>query len=355
VSRPGVDLTRRTSVRPGAAAGYDDDSDAHGPPAAVALWTQSFGGQRYRVVAVPRAGGGEVRIGRSLAETERVLSSLRNRSMLVGLVIIVLAAAAGVLIARRTTRSVTQLSAAADEVAATGRLNIAVPAGGRDEIGRLARAFSSMLAALTRSRDQQQRLVQDAGHELRTPLTSLRANIDTLRRHPDLAPAPRDHLLADLDSELRELSALVDELVALAVERHDDEPEQTGALDQLVERAAERARLRPLPPRGGRAQPARVRARPGDRPPDRRGRRRQRPRRQPPRRRRGLHGRAAGGRRGAAARGFLTTSRTAHEAALPGVTSMSPALKAVRLGARNASDVRTGTTRGARGAATRTT
>src|SRR6266702_5097715 len=85
------------------------------------------------------------------------------------------------------------------------------------EVGRLSRAFASMLAALTRSRDQQQRLVQDAGHELRTPLTSVRANIDTLRRHPDLAAGPRGQVLADLDSELRELSSLVEELVALAV------------------------------------------------------------------------------------------------------------------------------------------
>jgi two-component system sensor histidine kinase MprB len=169
---------------------------------------------------------------------------VRDRSILVGLVIIALAALAGLLIARRTTQSVTRLSEAADEIAATGRLDIAVPPGGRDEVGRLSRAFSSMLGALTRSRDQQQRLVQDAGHELRTPLTSLRANIDTLRRHPDLEAAPRGRVLADLDSELRELSSLMEELVALSVDRHDDEPERTFALDQLVERAADRTRRR---------------------------------------------------------------------------------------------------------------
>jgi two-component system sensor histidine kinase MprB len=243
VDRPGVDITARPSSQNGAADTYGGGEDRSGPPIS-GPWTQTFGGQPYRVVAVPRDDGGEIRVGRSLAETDSVLSSVRNRSILVGLVIIALAAAAGVLIARRTTRSVTRLSAAADQIAASGRLDIAVPPGGRDEIGRLARAFASMLAALTRSRDQQQRLVQDAGHELRTPLTSLRANIDTLRRHPDLATAPRGHLLADLDSELRELSALVDELVALAVDSHDDEPEQAVALDQLAGRAADRTRRR---------------------------------------------------------------------------------------------------------------
>jgi two-component system sensor histidine kinase MprB len=257
MDQPGVDVTPRPSTPDdlGPARG------ARGPGEVSAPWTQTFGGQPYRVVALARPGG-QIIVGRSLAETNRVLGSVRNRSILVGLVIIALAVAAGVLIATRTTRPVTRLSAAADQIAASGRLDITVPTGGRDEIGRLARAFASMLAALTRSRDQQQRLVQDAGHELRTPLTSLRANIDTLRRHPDLATAPRGEVLADLDSELRELSVLVDELVALAVERRDEEPEQALALDQLTERAADRTRRR-----SGRtvlvdAEPATVVARP---------------------------------------------------------------------------------------------
>jgi len=257
LNHPGVDVTRRPSTP----AGQDARQGPHGPGYVVGPWTQTFSGQPYRVVALPRPGG-QIILGRSLAETNRVLDSVRNRSILVGLVIIVLAAAAGVLIARRTTGPVTRLGAAADTIAASGRLDIEVPPGGRDEIGRLSRAFASMLAALTRSRDQQQRLVQDAGHELRTPLTSLRANIDTLRRHPDLASAPRGRVLADLDSELRELSSLVEELVALAIDGHDDEPERTVALDQLVERAVDRARRR-----GGRtilvdAQPATVTAKP---------------------------------------------------------------------------------------------
>jgi two-component system, OmpR family, sensor histidine kinase MprB len=256
-NQPGVDVTPRPSTPLGAAAGQGP----RGPGSVSAPWTQTFGGQPYRVVARPRPGG-QMIVGRSLAETNRVLGSLRLRSILLGLVIIVLAAVAGVLIARRTTQSVTRLSAAADTIAASGRLDIEVPPGGRDEIGRLSRAFASMLAALTRSRDQQQRLVQDAGHELRTPLTSLRANIDTLRRHPDLAATPRGRVLADLDSELRELSSLVEELVALAVDGHDDEPQQTVALDQLVERAVDRTRRR-----SGRtilvdATPATVTARP---------------------------------------------------------------------------------------------
>jgi signal transduction histidine kinase len=41
-----------------------------------------------------------------------------------------------------------------------------------DELGRLARAFNTMLAALADSIAAQRQLVADASHELRTPLTT---------------------------------------------------------------------------------------------------------------------------------------------------------------------------------------
>ena len=83
----------------------------------------------------------------------------------------------------------TRLTAATEAIAESGRLDVDVPSGGSDETGRLAHSFATMLDALRRSREQQQRLAQDAGHELRTPLTSLRTNVEVLRRHPELEPA----------------------------------------------------------------------------------------------------------------------------------------------------------------------
>ena len=225
-------------LRPGAS------TPSGGPSRISPPRTETVGGTSYRVLSVSSPGGGEIQIGRSLADTDHALGSIRDLALAVGIAVIALAAAAGWLIARRTVRPVLRLTDAAEAVEATGRLEITVPTGGTDEVGRLTRAFRSMLDALNRSRNQQQRLVQDAGHELRTPLTSLRANIDTLRLHPDLVGEPRERLLEDLHSELRELSGLVDELVALAVERYDNEPEGRVALDELAERAVHRAERR---------------------------------------------------------------------------------------------------------------
>ena len=245
--------------------GPSANTTPNGPPAKVSSpRTEEVNGSSYRVVTVALPGGGEVRIARSLADTNHALSSIRTLAVLVGVGVIALAAAAGWLIARRTARPVQRLTTAAESVASTGGLEMDLPSGGRDEVGRLSRAFGSMLDALRRSRDQQQRLVQDAGHELRTPLTSLRANIDTLRRHPELAGEPRQRLLDDLHSELGELSSLVNELVALAADRYDNEPEQVVSLPALAEQAARRTERRSGHPVSVDAEPASTRARPAE-------------------------------------------------------------------------------------------
>jgi len=213
-------------------------------PGAVTLATVSHDGTRYRLLSVPLADGRTIRITRSEADTDRVLDSLYRRYVGVGLAAIGLAALAGWLIARHATRPVARLTGAAEEIAATGRLDIHVPGAGSDEIGRLSAAFASMLAALKSSKEQQHSLVQDAGHELRTPLTSLTANVETLLRYPGLDGELRGRILGDLDSELRELAGLVDELVALATDQHDGEAVRPLPVVEVAERAARRTHRR---------------------------------------------------------------------------------------------------------------
>jgi len=185
-----------------------------------------------------------VQIGRDLSEMNRVLDDLRMRILLIGSVAVVLAALAGWLAANRLTKSLRELTEAATLVSTTGRLDIDVKATGRDEVGRLGRAFSTMLGALSRSREEQRRLVQDAGHELRTPLTSLRTNVDVLRRHSDLPTEMRSKVLADLDTEVGELSSLVEEVVAVGSGRASDEPAQNLLLSEAVTAAAGRVERR---------------------------------------------------------------------------------------------------------------
>lgn len=202
-------------------------------------------GEQYRMLTTSLGNGqGAVQVARSVAETDRVLGSIRTVTILAVVAIAALAGAAGWLIARQVTRRLVRLTDAADEVAATGRLDVEVPVTGADEAGRLGTAFNGMLDALAESKEAQQRLVQDAGHELRTPLTSLRTNIEVLARHADLPSETRARVLGDLDAETRELTDLVNELVELATERREDEPEERFGLAEVAERAAERVRRR---------------------------------------------------------------------------------------------------------------
>ncbi len=203
-------------------------------------------GEPFRVLAVRvNNGGGALMLARSVREIEESLASIQRSTLWSVVAVVVVSAFAGWLIARQATRRLTRLTVAAGVVASSGRLDVEVPTDGADESGKLGRAFAGMLQSLQRSKREQHQLVQDAGHELRTPLTSLRTNVAVLRRGFDqLQPAARDQLLADLESETRELTDLVNELVELATEARDDEPMQPVRLVDIVDRAAERARRR---------------------------------------------------------------------------------------------------------------
>ena len=201
-------------------------------------------GDRYRMFTVSIAGGGAVQFARSLEETEEVLATIRNQTLLIVIGSSAIAALIGIVIAQQVTRRLVRLTDAASAVASSGDLDVQVPVEGLDETGRLGIAFNGMLASLARSKRAQQQLVQDAGHELRTPLTSLRTNVRVLQRYDQLSPTSRQQLLADVESETLELTSLVNELVELATDRRDDELPATVALGPVAEAVAERARRR---------------------------------------------------------------------------------------------------------------
>lgn len=203
------------------------------------------GGDRYRVATVALGGGrGAVQVAQQFSDTEDLLRELQQRTVLLVGAVVIAAGLFGWWLARRITRRLVRLAGAAEDVARTGRLGIQVPVTGYDEVARLGRSFDRMLGRLAQSEEDQRRLVQDAGHELRTPLTSLRTNISMLRRIDELPPAAREELVADLALESRELTDLVNELVALAAGQSDTEPVRRLDLADLAEDVAVVARRR---------------------------------------------------------------------------------------------------------------
>jgi two-component system sensor histidine kinase MprB len=201
-------------------------------------------GAPVRIVSGEVASDAVLQVGRSLEENERVLHDLRNRTALLVALVTLSAAMLGWLIARTVSGPLVRLTRAATDVQRSGHLDVEVPVGGHDEVGRLGDAFNGMLGALAASRDDQRRLVEDAGHELRTPLTSVRTNLAVLRRHPDLDPETRAQVLDDLHAETEELVGLVEEIVALARGLTDETPPEPVELGALASVVAGRARRR---------------------------------------------------------------------------------------------------------------
>lgn len=201
-----------------------------------------------RVLARKLDDGNTLVLAQSLLHTDRVLKRLAWVLLVVGGGGVALAALAGTTVARAGLRPVARLTRAAERVARTQDLT-PIPVTGNDELARLTESFNTMLRALASSRDQQARLVADAGHELRTPLTSLRTNLELLMAAsapgaPAMSATDMIELRSDVMAQIEELSTLVGDLVDLA---REDAPEvvfEEVDLVDVVNRALERVRRR---------------------------------------------------------------------------------------------------------------
>jgi two-component system sensor histidine kinase MprB len=207
--------------------------------------TQSVDGTPYRILTVaPGEGRGAVMVARDWSEAAAVLRRLAGVLAVCAVALTALAAALGWWLANRITKRLILLTDTAERVSATGELDVEVPGAGTDEVGRLAGSFNAMLGRLAESQADQQRLVQDAGHELRTPLTSLRTNISLLERFEELDPEVRSRVLADLRGESRELTGLVNEVLALAGGQGANGEPEPVRLASVAQTVATRARRR---------------------------------------------------------------------------------------------------------------
>jgi two-component system sensor histidine kinase MprB len=226
----------------------EDEMEVARGEATSSTRTATEDGVSYRVVAVQAGPGQALVIAQRLDATQQVLTKLGFALPVVGGVGVVVAAIAGVAIARAGLRPVDRLTAATERVAATGDLR-PIPVEGSDELARLTASFNEMLGALAASQEQQRRLVADAGHELRTPLTSMRTNLELLAAAsrpgaPTLPEAERAEILDDVQAQVAELSTLVGDLVELAREDAPMVVHEPLELADVVLRALERARRR---------------------------------------------------------------------------------------------------------------
>ena len=201
-----------------------------------------------RVLAVNLTDGNSLLISKSVNPTGKVLKRLGTILLFVGGLGMAVAAIAGGTVARTGLRPVARLTEAAERVARTDDLR-PIPVHGNDELARLTEAFNMMLRALAESREQQARLVTDAGHELRTPLTSLRTNVELLMASmapgaPSIPDEEMSGLRSDVIAQIEELSTLVGDLVDLTRDDAGVTIHEPVDLSDVVDHSLERVRRR---------------------------------------------------------------------------------------------------------------
>jgi two-component system sensor histidine kinase MprB len=187
--------------------------------------------------------GAIVQLARPLTEARATLTGFAAVLAVGSALGIAVAAGLGLLVARSALKPIDELRGSITDIASSASLSDRVNVTGSDEIAEVAVAFNELLAEIEASKNDQVRLVRDAGHELRTPLTALRTNLEILQRH-DVSPDERATMIDAAHSEVAELSALVAEVVDLATDRYEEESATEVRLSEVAEEIVERARRR---------------------------------------------------------------------------------------------------------------
>jgi signal transduction histidine kinase len=144
-------------------------------------------------------------------------------------------------LAHGMTLPLRQMAAAARRMAA-GDWDVHVETSAKDEVGELARAFTSMAAQLAEVDRQRRALLADVSHELRTPLAALQARLENL---VDGVEEPEPEVLGTMLRATERLGRLVAQILDLSrLEAGTEAVEhQSFDLAELLEGAAEEARL----------------------------------------------------------------------------------------------------------------
>jgi signal transduction histidine kinase len=214
----------------------------------LAYQRKSVAGTHYLIVGGPVGKQTELYFFFSEQSLRHELAVLRNILLIGGGILVLLAAFAGAILARRTLRPVAQASEAAHSLA-EGLLETRLPVGGQDEFGTWAQAFNEMaealeekIAALSAAQARERRFTADVAHELRTPLAGLVGEASLLSEHLDRMPPESRRPAELLIFDVGRLRALVEDLMEISrldsgAEAVHTEPVDLATLTAAIVRA----------------------------------------------------------------------------------------------------------------------
>jgi signal transduction histidine kinase len=160
--------------------------------------------------------------------------------LFVVLVILFIAVSIGAYpVVRRLTRRLESLKHGVERFGA-GQLNYRVAVTGRDEVAAVASSFNVAAARVEALVRSHQSLLANASHELRSPLARMKMAVSML---DEATPAQRARLKQEIDTNVAELDALVEEVLLASRLDAAPSPERNERVELLAMAAEEGARV----------------------------------------------------------------------------------------------------------------
>ncbi len=165
-------------------------------------------------VPIPAVGAVYVEVF-PLTRLANILSILRGSLIAGTLAALGVGAILGAWTARRVLRPVTEVALAAERLA-SGALDTRLEPGSDPDLNRVATSFNTMVDAVQRRIEREERFASDVSHELRTPLGTMSAAAQVLERRRDELPERAVAAVDVITSQLRRLSQMVLDLLEIA-------------------------------------------------------------------------------------------------------------------------------------------
>ncbi len=172
-----------------------------------------------RLLSVPIYRAGDlvriIQIGQSSVGIEQILANLRNISVFLSPISVMLLTILGWFLAGRVLSPIVTITATAQKITAK-QLDRRLPISSTDdEIARLSQTINSMLARLEESFQRVRRFSGDASHELRTPLAIIKGETEVALRWAKSDAELRSALTSNLE-EINRMEQIVGDLLSLA-------------------------------------------------------------------------------------------------------------------------------------------
>jgi signal transduction histidine kinase len=164
----------------------------------------------------------------------------RGAGLVVILIVLFVAVAAGAFpVVRRLTLRLETLKRGVEQFG-SGDLGHRVAVSGRDEVAAVASSFNVAAARVEALVQSHRSLLANASHELRSPLARMKMAVSML---DEASPAQRDKLKREIDRNVAELDALVEEVLLASRLDAPQDPLHRDKVDLLALAAEEAARV----------------------------------------------------------------------------------------------------------------